>query len=249
MKKFFSLAAAMLLTMTMCMAQNSFKGIVKYTVESTGEVSIDLPAESRTAEIRVSGDDMFTQSRIFTNGADAILVQGLKQTQCIDYSMPLGMMRNEGFEFTYQGSGKLLIKGEAKESDFDSLDIPDTEPGHFYYEYLANETKEIAGFVAKKMVRHMYDEEGVDHPMVMWYSDEIGPHINLLFQGLKGMPLEITVADDEGHAITYTAVEIVKGKVKEADFLLPAGYDSLTDDELKTLMEEFRDAYELMSAE
>ena len=249
MKKIMAMAAVALLGVGTVAAQNSFKGIVKYSIESTGEVTVDLPIEQRTAEIKVSGDDMFTQSPNFTEGADAVLVQGLKQTQCLDFSQILGYMRNEGFEFEYEGAGKLMVQGEVKESDFDSVDIPDTEPGHFYYEYVSGETKTIAGFTAKKMVRHQYDEEGVDHQMVFWYSDEIGPRINILFQGLKGMPLEITVADDEGHAITYTAVEIVKGKVKDADFLLPAGYDRLSDEELKTLMGEMRDAYELLSAE
>ena len=249
MKKILTLAAAVLMTLSGAVAQNTFKGVVKYTVESTGEVSFDIPAEVRQAEIKVSGDDMFTKSGIFTQGSDAILVQGLKQTQCVDYSMYLNALRAEGFEFTYQGDGKLLVKGEAKPSDFDSLDIPDTEPGHFYYEYVPSETKEIAGMTAKKMVRHMYDDEGVDHPMTMWYSDEIGPKINLLFGGIKGMPLECTMDAGEGRAITYTAVEIVKGKVKEADFLLPAGYESLSEEEMKVLGEELNEAIELMREE
>jgi len=249
MKKTVILAAALMLAAGSLMAQNSFKGIVKYTVESTGTVALEIPVEARLAEIKVSGDDMFTKSAIFTQGSDAVLVQGLKQTQCVDYSMYLNALRGEGFEFTYEGSGKLLIKGEAKESDFDSVDIPDTEPGHFYYEYVPGETKQIAGVTAKKMVRHTYDDEGVDHPMVMWYSDEIGPRINILFGGIKGMPLECTVDVGEDRAITYTATEVVQGKVKDSDFLLPAGYDSLSEEEMETLGNELKDAMELMQGE
>ena len=249
MKRTILLAAAVLFATGGLMAQNTFKGIVKYKVESTGEVPVELREETRSAEIKVSGDDMFTKSVIFTQGSDAILVQGLKTTQCVNYSMYLNALRGEGFDFTYQGDVKLLVKGEAKASDFDSVDIPDTEPGHFYYEYIPSETKQVAGMTAKKMVRHTYDEEGVDHPMTMWYSDEIGPRINVLFGGIKGMPLECTMDAGEGRAITYTATEIVKGKVKETDFLLPDGYETLSEEELEILGTEIHDAIELLQGE
>lgn len=246
MKKIFALAAAALLCIGAAEAQNSFKGIVKYKVESTGQVAMNIPEEVAKADIKVSGDDMFTKSPIFTQQADAVLIQNMKQTACMDYSRMLGYFRSQDFEFTYQGNGKLLITNTMSESDFDSIDIPDTEPGHFYYEYVPGETKTIAGMTAKKMIRHSYDEDGTDHPMVMWYSDEIGPRINILFGGIKGMPLECTMDAGEGRALTYTAIEIVKGKVKEADFLLPDGYETLSEDDLKTLGEELQEAYELM---
>lgn len=250
MKKTILLAAAILFASSGLMAQNSFKGIVKYKVESTGEVPVDLPEEVRSAEIKVSGNDMFTKSAIFCSGmTEAVLVQNLTSTSCMNLGMYLNYFRGQGFDFTYQGDGKIMVKNVSKESDFDSVDIPDTEPGHFYYEYIPSETKTIAGKTAKKMVRHVYDEEGVDHPMTMWYSDEMGPKINILFGGIKGMPLECTIDAGEGRAITYTATEIVNGKVKEVDFLLPDGYETLTDEEMELLGTELRDAQELLSEE
>ena len=250
MKKIFTLAAALLLTVGGMMAQNSFKGIVKYKVESTGEVAVDLPEEVRLAEIKVSGDDMFTKSPIFCSGmTEAVLVQNLTSTSCQNLGMLLNYLRGQDFEFTYQGTGKILVKSVSKASDFDSVDIEDKEPGHFYYEYVDGETKQIAGYTAKKMIRHSYDEEGVDHPMTMWYSDEIGPKINILFGGIKGMPLECTMDAGEGRAITYTATEIVKGKVKEVDFLLPDGYETLSEEDMETLGTELNDAMELLKEE
>ena len=250
MKKIFVLAATVLLTMGGVMAQNSFKGIVKYKVESTGSVAVDLPEEVRTAEIRVSGDDMFTKSPIFCSGmTEAILVRNLTSTSCQNLSMLLNYLRSQDFEFSYQGNGKIIVKSEYKASDFDSVDIPDSEPGHFYYEYVDGETQQIAGFQAKKIVRHTYDDEGVDHPMTMWYSDEIGPKVNILFGGIKGMPLMCTMEAGEDRAVTYTAIEIVKGKVKEADFLLPDGYETLSESEMETLGEELNEAIELMQEE
>ena len=251
MKRVLSLAAAVLFTVSGVFAQNSFKGIVKYKVESTGTVAMTIPDEYATAEVKVDGSMLYTKSKIFLGSpfAECILVNNLRSTTCMDMSQILGYLRSQGSEFDYEGGGKLLIESESKTSDFDSLEIKDTEPGHFYYEYVAGETKTIAGMTAKKMVRHMYDEEGVDHPMVMWYSDEIGPGINVLFSGIKGMPLECTMDQGEGRAITYTATEVVKGKVKEVDFLLPDGYETLSDEDLGTLFQQLQDEIELLQGE
>lgn len=248
MKKILTIVAAIALTIGSLSAQNTFKGIVKYKVESTGQVAMTIPEEAATAEIKVDGVNLFTKSAIFmsTMGQECVLVNNLRSTVCMDLSQIVSYLRNQGSEFTYQGSGKLIVKNEFKESDFDSVTIPDTEPGHFYYEYVAGETKQIAGQTAKKVVRHMYDEDGVDHPMEMWYSDEMGPAINVMFSGIKGMPLQCTMDAGEGRAITYTATEVVKGKVKEADFLLPAGYDTLSDEELTEFFEQLQEEIELL---
>lgn len=251
MKKLLFFVAALMLTSTMLTAQNTFKGIVKYKVESTGEVAFQVPAEAAVAEIKVSGEDLYTKSAIFMNShfSQEILVQGLTQTQCMDMSQLLSYLRGNGSEFTYQGYGKLVIKGTQERASLDSLTIVDTEPGHYYYEYVDGESKEIAGIQAKKVVMHSYDAEGVDHPTEMWYTDEIGPEFNVLFSGVKGMPMQCTVSVGEGRAITYTAIEVVKGKVKDADFLLPDGYETLPEDELNTLMQELQEEIELLQAE
>ncbi len=251
MKKIFAFAAVLLMAGGLSFAQNSFKGIVKYKVESTGQVAMTIPEEAATADIKVDGDNLFTKSAIFMNamGQECVLVNNLRYTSCMNLSQLIGYLRSQGSEFTYQGDGKLLIKNEYKESDFDSVTIPDTEPGHFYYEYVDGETQTIAGMNAKKVIRHRYDDEGADHPMVMWYSDEMGPKINVLFDGIKGMPLQCTVDAGEGRAITYTATEVVKGKVKEADFLLPDGYETLSDDDLKELFEQIQEEIELLQGE
>ena len=157
MKKIFVMAAAMFLAAVGVEAQNTFKGIVKYKVESTGTVSMTIPEEVAKAEIKVDGDNLFTKSPIFLSGmgAECILVNNLQTTTCMDLSQLLGYLRSQGSEFTYQGAGKLLITNKSEAKDFDSLAIEDKEPGHFYYEYVDGETKTIAGQTAYKMVRHM----------------------------------------------------------------------------------------------
>lgn len=244
-KSVFSLIAAVLFAVSGVMAQNTFKGIVKFKVESTGTVAMNLPEQFATAEIKVDGENMYTKSMIFTQGVE-VFVRGLKQIQCIDYSQLISYLAAQGFEFeNYQGNGKILMEQTFSAETFDSLEIKDTEPGHFYYEYVDGETREIAGVTAYKLVQHNYNEEGVDHPDVMWYSKEIGPAYNILFQGLKGMPLEFTMEAGEGRALTFTVTEIVKGKVKEADFLLPDGYKKLTDEEREAFATDLQDARDM----
>ncbi len=245
MKKIFVLAAAVVLAAVGAQAQNSFKGIVKYKVESTGTVAMTIPPEVALAEVKVMGDMMYTKSPIFTQGLE-VYVDGMKVTRCVDYSQLISYLAAQGFEFeNYKGNGKILMESTAKKESFDSLEIKDTEPGHFYYEYVDGETKTIAGRTAYKLVQHVYNEEGVDEPVVMWYDKTIGPAYNVLFNGIKGMPLEVTMDAGEGRAITYTVTEVVSGKVKEADFLYPDGYNALTEEESEALATDIQDARDM----
>ncbi|MBQ9546090.1 MAG: hypothetical protein IJU90_02250 [Bacteroidales bacterium] len=247
MKKIFSIIAFVALFFSLS-AQNNFKGIVKYKVESSGEVAFQVPAEAANAEILVNGDRLFTKSAIFLSSpfSECVLVNNLTVTHCENYGQLLAYLRGNGSEFTYQGDGKILIKRTYTQGDIDSITIPDTEPGHFYLEYVEGETREIAGIAAKKVIRHAYDSDGNDHPLEMWYTDEMGPQYNFLLLGIKGMPLMCKQDMGEGKAVTYTATEIVKGKVKDADFLLPEGYETLSPEDLQTFGTELQEELELL---
>ncbi len=230
-------------------AQGTFKGIVKYKVESTGDVAFQVPPEAATAEIKVLGENLFTQSAIFLKSpfTECVLVQGYTVSLCDNYGQLLDYLRSNGSEFTYQGKGKILVTNTFTKEQSDSLTVPDTEVGHYYFEYVDGETKEIAGIEAKKVVMHQYDDNGVDQPVEMWYTDEMGPAFNYLFMGIKGMPLMCKQNLGDGRAVTYTATQIVKGKVKDVDFLLPDGYEQLDDDAMRTFATELQEELELMN--
>ena len=68
----------------------------------------------------------------------------------------------------------------------------------------------------------------------------------MLLGQIKGFPLVYTQMGSEGRAITYTATEVVKGKVKEAEFFPPAGYKDLSEEEMEALGEEMQNAFELL---
>ena len=146
---------------------------------------------------------------------------------------------------SYTGDAKFLIRGEMTKEEADSIYLEDKEPGHFYYE-MVDETNEILGYQAKKLIMHRYDEEGADNPAICWYTTEIGPEYCFLLGDIKGFPLILTQDIGEGKAITYTAVEIIKGKVKEVDMMVPYGYTETTQEELVAFLKELQEAAELL---
>ena len=237
MKKIFVAAALMLLTMSTLIAQNNFRGIVKYKVESTGKVDVQIKPEQSVFEIKVYDSKLMVGNTI---------QNGLKTVAATDLSPIISYLAANGIELeTYSGDGKILVREEANVDSLKSIEVKDEEPGHYYYEYV-DETQEMLGYTAKKLIVHSFDEEGHDNPSTCWYTTEIGPEYCLLMGRIKGFPMVFTQMLADGKAVTYTATEVVKGKVKEAEFFPPAGYKDLTEEELEALGEEIQNAAELL---
>ena len=237
MKKFFVAAAMMLLTISTLIAQNNFRGIVKYKVESTGKVDVQIKPEQSVFEIKVYDSKLMVGNTI---------QNGLKTVAATDLSPIISYLAANGIELeTYSGDGKILVREEANVDSLKSIEVKDEEPGHYYYEYV-DETQEMLGYTAKKLIVHSFDEEGHDNPSTCWYTTEIGPEYCLLMGRIKGFPMVFTQMLADGKAVTYTATEVVKGKVKEAEFFPPAGYKDLTEEELEALGEEIQNAAELL---
>ena len=237
MKKILCAATVVLLTLGGLSAQNNFRGIVKYKIESTGKVAITIKPEQSTAEIKVYDNQILSGQTI---------QNGFKIAQAADFSPYISYLAANDIELeTYTGDGKFLVRDEISKEKLDSGYIVDKEPGHYYYENV-DETQEMLGFTANKLIMHRYDEEGNDNPAICWYTTQIGPEYCLVLGAIKGFPLVYTEELGEGRAITYTATEIVKGKVKETDMLLPAGYKDASGEEFETFQRELKEAFELM---
>jgi hypothetical protein len=237
MKKVLFATTLMLLGMGTLCAQNNFRGIVKYKIESTGKVAITIKPEQSTAEIKVYDNQILSGQTVQT---------GFKVVQAADFSPYISYLAANDIELeSYTGDGKFLIRDEISKEKLDSGYIVDKEPGHYYYENV-DETKEMLGFTAHKLIMHRYDEEGNDNPAICWYTTEIGPEYCLVLGAIKGFPLVYTQELGEGRAITYTATDIVKGKVKETDMLLPAGYKDASGEEFETFQRELQEAIELL---
>ena len=237
MKKIVCAAAMLLLTVGALSAQNNFRGIVRYKIESTGKVAITIKPEQSTAEIKVYDNQILSGQTVQT---------GFKIATAQDFSPYISYLAANDIELeTYTGDGKFLIRDEIAKEKLDSGYIVDKEPGHYYYENV-DETQEMLGYTAHKLIMHRYDEEGNDNPAICWYTTEIGPEYCLVLGAIKGFPLVFTQELGEGRAITYTATEIVKGKVKETDMLLPAGYKDASGEEFETFQREMQEAFELL---
>lgn len=238
MKRIVTIAALAVLVLsgTALNAQNKFKGIVKYSITSTGSVAVEIPAERSTSELKVYEDKVMQGTS---------LQEGRTTFQFIDLSQLLGYLGSQGVELTsYTGDGKIFLRHAYTQLEIDSLTIPCTEG--FYIEYIADQTKSVAGYNAKLARIHIFGENGEDSPVDMWYTDEIGPEVNFLANGVKGVPLEYTQELGDGKAITMTATEVVKGKVKDVDFLMPAGYKEMTVEDWQAFQEELEEEMEFL---
>ena len=245
MKKIMLVAALAVFAVSGVMAQNKFKGTIVYSVTSTGEVPYTVPAEYSTAEVNVFDDKVLTSSVLFTNSplVTNVLVDGHAQYTCWDLSMLMMYLTQNDVELDYAGSNKVMLKVEYTKDQIDSLTIPCTEG--YYIEY-ANDTKTVAGKTAKKAIIHSFNDAGEDNPITMWYSDEMGPDVNFLFNGLRGVALEYSLNLGEGKQLTLTATEIKSGKVKAVDMLLPSGYDNISMEDFSSLMKEISEEMEYL---
>ncbi len=248
MKKILVFAAMAVFSMGAMFAQNNFRGTITYSVTSTGSVAYQVPAEISTAEIKVYDDKVMTSSVLFTNNpmVQSVLVDGMTQYTCMDLSMILMYLAQNDVELDYDGSSKILISHKYTQNDVDSLTIPVTEG--YYIEYVAGETKTIAGYTAKKSVLHIFTDDG-EKELVFWYTDEIGPAVNFLFNGVKGVALEYVMDLGEGKQLTLSASEIKKGKIKEVDMLLPSGFEEIPQEKMEALFKQISEEMEYLNEE
>lgn len=234
------------------MAQNKFKGIVKYNLTAEGVDAKKVAEQLTNLSLKVMGDQFYADGYMTTlltkNGTINCMIQnGNTMTVALNFSDILTYLDMQGVSLTtYQGTGKILTKNEITQSEIDSLTIPCTEG--FYIEYL-EETKTIAGETAKLARIHSFDEDGVDHPEDVWYSPEMGPAPNMAFGGINGIVLEKRIKLDEDNTLILTASEIVKGKVKDVDFLMPSGYEKLSDEDLEAFSEELSEEIKALQGE
>ena len=240
MKKTLTLLALLAITATMLTAQNKFVGIVTYSLESVGEV--DVPLQNKSFQIFVYQDKAY-----LGNEQSKQIVNGRKMYVTMDLSQYISYFQSQDvWESEYEGSGKIIVTHEMTQEELDSITIPDTKG--MYIEYVGGETREIQGFKAQKAKYHIFNEEGVDKGFDVWYTTEIGPEYDfVLCTGLKGFPLEFVQSSGDGKAVQYKVSELTKGKVKDTDFMLPDGYDMLTEEAFSALMKNIKEAQELLS--
>lgn len=241
MKRIVTLALVAVMTVSALSlnAQNKFKGIVKYTLSSVGSVPVDIPAAQSTLEVKVLGDKV--------NLKDANMQMGRTSVTYIDLGGLIGFLGSQDITLeSYDGDGKIAIKNTITQGEIDSLTIPCTEG--MYIEY-KDDAKKVAGVDCKKAVMHVFSEEGQENLIEIWYAPEIGPDVAIVPFAVytKGMPLEFTQDGGDGRVIKFTATEVIKGKVKDVDFLPQSGYKELSPEAWTALQNEIMEIQEMLS--
>jgi hypothetical protein len=126
-------------------------------------------------------------------------------------------------------SGKWYIREKMPDSAFTAVTYNFT-----------GKTKDMAGKTAHEVVATYKNAENVEETETFWACKDLGPSLEMMnYPGLNAMPFEYTVQYAETLSCTFTAVEVIDGKVKKTDLLLETGYEELT-------MEEFQEKIQIL---
>lgn len=212
-------------------AQKKFSGTIIYNIESVGETAIPLNVTEQSIKL-------FNERMSLNNGT--VLVNKNVVYQINDLSQIQMFIQQSGLDFDYDGPWKFYIKNEIKQSTIDSIFLD----GKYTITY-TDETKDLAGITAKKAKITTVNDEDETTETEVWYTNEMGPEYDMVFNfGLKGFPLEFVQRLSPETAIKWTAKEVNKKKLKEAEFLLPAGYDEISMDKLMDFQEKLQEFVE-----
>ncbi len=186
-----------------------------------------------TFEITYPGSDLEPAQRaqlpskatlfVMDNYSKMVIQQGMAEiTQITD-----GNRRTKTTMISAQGIKKYFTQTEeelmAQEDDQNLVSVEEKE-----------ETKEIAGYTAKKIVATFKNEYGETETLTMFYTPEIGNRSlnfdNPYMKEIDGLVLEYEVKQGE-NSMVYSAVEIEEKRLRETDFLIPADFEKLTEEE------------------
>nr|NQU93173.1 hypothetical protein [Bacteroidota bacterium] len=104
-------------------------------------------------------------------------------------------------------------------------------------EYL-DETREIAGYVCKKIKILMTEEtSSKTTESIAWFTEElnVNPDVNFsnpIFRDVKGMLMEYELDQGNGNMMKFTAIEVDKGKINKKEFIIPDDYELTTREQL-----------------
>ena len=217
MKKHIFLLALLVSAFTFSLQaqQGKWAGTIKYQLTWTGDVPQGIPSEY---EVKVFEEK--TKYMDMTMGAVVITdAQKKNVTLMFDFSqIPLEEV-----------GGKWYIREKMSDSTFTAVTYNFT-----------GKTKEMAGKTAHEVTATYKNAEGVEETETFWACKDLGPSLDMTnYPGLQAMPFEYTVQYAETLSCTFTAVEVIDGKVKKTDLLLETGYEELT-------MEEFQEKIQIL---
>lgn len=204
--------------------KGKFKGTIIYTMTYSGDgiepaQMAQLPKEST---VKIYENKTLTEqgpASIITNGDSKVV-----------YTV---------VDLSSYGMKKYLITRKQEEID------KENKGTQFKY---TEETKEILGFKTKKVeittaAKEDEEEEGGSAKIIAYYTEELGgEEVNFgsqMFHGVKGVVLEYEFVTPKMN-VKGVAKTVEKGKVKEADFLIPSDCTEMTAEEFQEEMRSLR---------
>lgn len=196
-------------------AQKGFEGTVVFGIEYK-----DLPAEMAAFEsmlpdetiIKIKGDNSRTEQS---------LGMGMKQATIFDSKKNQGTLLLDmmGKKTAVEMSSEQMEKQRGEKSK--ELDI----------QYVEGETKKIADYNCKKALIKV--EGGID--LEVYYTEDLPSTASREFKGLKGFPLQYTIASGP-MKMELTAKSVRQESIDKDMFTIPDGYEKQTFEEFQKSM-------------
>jgi GLPGLI family protein len=192
-----------------------FKGVITYKITIEGSQVTD---EMKT---------MMPKTMVMTvkgNKARSEMVMSMGKTVSIsdgDNKTAITLMDMMGQKIAIQSNYEDIMK--------DMADSPEAKVE------VTGETKEIAGYVCKKAIVTVPEE---DMEIIVYYTEELGSSAlnfdNPQFKDINGVMLEFEMPN-EAFSMHFTAVTVEKKNVDDSEFSIPDGYQVKTKDEMKSM--------------
>ena len=198
------------------LAQKKFEGTINFSLEYQ-----DLPAEMAAMEAMLP-DEMTTMIKGEKTRLEQSLGMGMSQITITDMKKGNGVL-------LMNMMGKKVAMEMSKE-ELEKMDKNGSSKKKPEFKYVDGE-KEIAGFKCKKAIVVL---EGAGE-MELYYTEDLPAGASTQFEGLKGFPLEYTIAQGP-MKIKVTASSVKQEKINSSLFEIPDGYDKMTFEEFQKSM-------------
>lgn len=216
-KHFILMAVLLIISSAMAQAKKDkpFTGKITFQVHIDAE---DIPMQARAMLPKVMNyyiGENHTKSELFTQMGAQSSIENLVEITKIN------LLEVAGQKFAFEDSTEDLEKEWAN--------IPETE-----LEF-TGKTKTIAGYTCKEVVARKKSTGEIYS--TGWYTDDVVVHENInyfnpAFREVKGLFLEFDMEASEDMRMKFTAMTIEKVKIKDDDFLIPEGYQTMSREEL-----------------
>jgi GLPGLI family protein len=198
------------------LAQKSFEGTINYGLSYE-----DLPAEMAAMEAMLP-DEMTIQIKGQQSRMEQSLGMGMSQVTITDMKKGSGVLLMDMM-------GKKMAMELSKE-ELEKMDKKKKTQKEPEFKYVDG-TKEIAGYNCKKAIVSV---EGAAE-FEIYYTEELPKGASKTYEGLKGFPLQYTIAQGP-MKIKVTAEKVKQEKLDKSLFDIPDGYDKMTFEEFQKEM-------------